>query len=296
MQTHFGTLDQWRALQAVVDHGGYAQAAQQLFRSQSTVNYAVSRLEKQLGMKLLEVHGRKAKLTEPGKVLLARSRQLLNDANEISQLASNLTQGREAEINLVVDSAFPMPILIQALKKFAPNSKGTRVQLMEVILSGADEALESGNADLVIAGNVPSDFLGNLLLDVEFIAVAHTEHKLNKLQRKIIKTDLGKSLQVVIRDSGIKHNTDYGWLGAEQRWTVSSLDSALAVVTAGLGFGWLPRHLAQKQIDSGELKILPLSEGQQYFAHMHLILGKPSNVGPATKELADILCNCANDL
>lgn len=43
------TLDQWRALQAVIDHGGFAQAAEKLHRSQSSVSYAVNRLQELLG-------------------------------------------------------------------------------------------------------------------------------------------------------------------------------------------------------------------------------------------------------
>ena len=39
------TLDQWRALVAVVDAGGYAQAAEALHKSQSAVTYAVQKLE-----------------------------------------------------------------------------------------------------------------------------------------------------------------------------------------------------------------------------------------------------------
>ena len=45
MNTQKTTLDQWRALQAVVDFGGYAQAAEQLFRSQSTISYTVAKLQ-----------------------------------------------------------------------------------------------------------------------------------------------------------------------------------------------------------------------------------------------------------
>ena len=77
------TLDQWRALHSVIDYGGFAQAAAQLHRSQSSVSYAVNRLQEQLGIKLLHIEGRKAVLSEAGKVLLQRSRQLLSDASAI---------------------------------------------------------------------------------------------------------------------------------------------------------------------------------------------------------------------
>jgi len=43
------TLAQWRALQAVVDEGSFARASLALNRSQSSVSYAVSRLEESLG-------------------------------------------------------------------------------------------------------------------------------------------------------------------------------------------------------------------------------------------------------
>ncbi len=38
-------IEQWRALMAVVDAGGYAQAAQALHKSQSAVTYAVQKIE-----------------------------------------------------------------------------------------------------------------------------------------------------------------------------------------------------------------------------------------------------------
>ncbi|WP_455365133.1 LysR family transcriptional regulator, partial [Kaarinaea lacus] len=144
------TLEQWRALHAVVDYGGFAQAAAQLFRSQSTISYSINKLQEQLGIPLLEVQGRKAQLTDAGEVLVRRSRHLLKDVVELEQLAESLNQGREAEIRFVVDAAFPNAILMQALRSFASQSSGTRVQLKEVVLSGADEELESGEADLII--------------------------------------------------------------------------------------------------------------------------------------------------
>lgn len=60
MAGHKTTLEQWRILQAVVDHGGYFHAAEVLHRSQSSLNHAVKKLEHQLGVTLLEVKGRKA--------------------------------------------------------------------------------------------------------------------------------------------------------------------------------------------------------------------------------------------
>ena len=58
------TLDAWEILQTVVQLGGFAPAAAKMNRSQSTISYAIRRLQDQLGVRLFEIHGRKAQLTE----------------------------------------------------------------------------------------------------------------------------------------------------------------------------------------------------------------------------------------
>src|SRR5690554_7889509 len=118
------TLDQWRTLQAVVDHGGFAQAAAALHRSQSSVSYTVARMQEQLGVPLLEIVGRRAVLTDAGAALLRRSRHLVQQAQQLEELARNMDQGWEAEVQLVVDAAYPTEHLSCALEAFIPQSKG----------------------------------------------------------------------------------------------------------------------------------------------------------------------------
>src|ERR1035437_5216482 len=65
------TIDQWEVLEAVVELGSFAAAASKMNRSQSTISYAVSRLQEQFKTPLLGMKGRKAQLTEAGKALLA---------------------------------------------------------------------------------------------------------------------------------------------------------------------------------------------------------------------------------
>src|SRR5258706_5269046 len=66
------TLEQWKALISVVDSGGYEKAAEALHKSQSSVTYAVQKLQSQLGVKAFEVKGRKAVLTPTGEFLYRR--------------------------------------------------------------------------------------------------------------------------------------------------------------------------------------------------------------------------------
>lgn len=283
------SLDQWRSLNAVVETGSYAQAAALLNRSQSSISYHIARLQELLGVEVFNIVGRKARLTELGEVLYQRSQQLLREAEQLEQLAHTLEQGWEAEINLVVDAAFPPALLMQALKLFVPRSKGTRVQLDEVVLSGAEDALIEGNADIVIGTSAPAGFLGDHLITIDFIAVANPSHALHQLNHPLTVDDLEKNLQVIIRDSGYIRKKDLGWLQAHHQWSVSSIDTAVTAISNGLGFGWLPRHVISSNIDKSSLKPLPLREGQQYRAPLQLIFADSEHVGPAARTLAEII-------
>jgi DNA-binding transcriptional LysR family regulator len=283
------TLEQWRTLQAVVDQGGFAQAADVLHRSQSSISYTVARMQEQLGVPLLRIDGRKAVLTEAGDVLLRRSRQLVKQASQLEDLAHHMEQGWEAEVRLVVDAAYPNARLVQALTAFMPQSRGCRVRLREEVLSGVEDVLKEGTADLAISSlNIPG-FLGAELNMVEFVAVAHPEHPLHRLQRVLTFQDLEAQMQVVIRDSGRHQPRDVGWLGAEQRWTVGSLATAAAFVSNGLGFAWLPRHLIEREIMAATLKPLALDQGSSRNPLFYLYSNKEKPLGPATQILVELI-------
>ncbi|HEX5843222.1 MAG TPA: LysR family transcriptional regulator [Pseudomonas sp.] len=283
------TLDQWRTLQAVVDQGGFAQAAEVLHRSQSSVSYTVARMQEQLGVPLLRIDGRKAVLTEAGDVLLRRSRQLVKQASQLEDLAYNMDQGWEAEVRLVVDAAYPTERLINALAAFIPQSRGCRVRLREEVLSGVEEVLTEGTADLAISSLDLVGYLGHELQAVEFVAVAHPQHSLHQMQRQLTFEDLQLQLQVVIRDSGRSKPRDVGWLGAEQRWTVSSLSTAARFVSSGLGFAWLPRHLIGRELAEGSLLPLPLEKGGSKHPRFTLYSHKDKTLGPASQILVELL-------
>ncbi|WP_395763803.1 LysR family transcriptional regulator [Stutzerimonas balearica] len=283
------TLEQWRTLQAVIDSGGFAQAAEVLHRSQSSVSYTVARMQEQLGVPLLRIDGRKAVLTEAGEVLLRRSRQLVNQASQLEELAHHMEQGWEAEVRLSVDAAYPNQKIIRALTAFMPKSRGCRVRLREEVLSGVEETLKDGSADLAISALDITGHLGAELSSVEFIAVAQAEHPLHQLGRKLSVQDLQSQMQVVVRDTGVRQPRDAGWLGAEQRWTVGSLATSVAFVSSGLGFAWLPRHMIERELAEGVLKPLPLIQGSIRRPLFYLYTNPDKPLGPATRILIDLI-------
>ena len=144
--------------QAVVDCGGYAQAADKLNKSQSSLNHAVTKLQDMLGVQLLEVRGRKAFLTDAGRIILHRSRQLTGQILALEELAANLDQGWEAEIRVAVEAIYPRAPLYQAIAQFYPQSRGSRVILKETILTATKGGIRGG-WELVSTPHVPAGLL-----------------------------------------------------------------------------------------------------------------------------------------
>jgi DNA-binding transcriptional LysR family regulator len=276
-------VEQWAVLAAVVDSGGFAQAAQLLSRSQSAVSYAVARLQESLGLALLIVEGRKSVLTPQGRTLLARARNLIKDLETLEQLSHSLKQGWESELKLVVDAAFPRVRLLGIVAELQHSCPNTQIQLADVVLSGAEDAIIAGAADLVVTSRIPSGYLGDWLMDVTFVAVARPDHVLFQLGRELATDDLVRHVQAVVRDSGTTHPRDEGWLGAARRFTVSSMDAALATLLAGLAYAWLPEHLVADALRSGALRRLPLAIGGSRSVPLHMVLVSPAPPGPAAR-------------
>ncbi len=277
------TLEQWAVLAAVVDEGGFAQAALALNRSQSAVSYSVARLQESLDLELLKSEGRKSVLTSHGETLLARARALLKEMETLELLAQSLKQGWESELKLVVDAAYPRARLLRIIATLQATCPSTQIQLADVILSGAEEAIVKGAADVVVTSRVPPGFLGDWLLDVAFIAVARPDHALFGIERALTTHDLVRHVQVVVRDSGTSQPRDEGWLGAERRFTVSSMEASLATILAGLAYAWLPEHLVAESLQSGALKRLPLVNGGSRTVSLQIVLVRPDLIGPAAR-------------
>lgn len=278
------TLDQWVALKAVLDHGGFAQAAEFMHRSQSTVSYAISQLQSHLGVKILQIEGRKAALTPLGKILYHRAQILLDNANMIEKIARDTERGWPAEITIVIDDPFPRGVLTSALSKFMQFSQ-TRVQLHEVSLSGALEALEQNFADIVVAFTAPKGQVAFDQAQIIQVAVAHPDHSLHHLPFKPTSEDLKGYLQLVVRDSAKLLSADKGWLEATHRWTVSSSKLAIDLLKNKIGFSWMPLHYL---IHEKELKALPLDMSQSRRFFLEILFGK--NTPPNDAALAFAEC------
>jgi len=184
------TLDEWEILQAVVQLGSFASAAEKLNRSQSTISYAMGRLQERLGLQLFELKGRKAMLTETGRALLADAEPLLAGFGKLEHRAGSLVSGGELEIRLSVDSLYTNQRLFAALSEFTRQFPYAHLRLRQATFLSAVTELVTHGADLCITGLITRDYFVQSVLEIRMQAVARSDHPLCAHTRTLSRFDL----------------------------------------------------------------------------------------------------------
>jgi DNA-binding transcriptional LysR family regulator len=290
-------LDEWEILQAVVQLGGFAPAAEQLHRSQSTISYAIARLQEQLNVKLFEQKGRRAQLTEAGRLLLAEAEPHLAGFRQIEQLARSLASGGPSEIRVSADSIFPNERLFAALAEFARRFPYVQQKLRQATFLSADSEFSAHNAHLCISGLMSSEYFAKPILSIRMTAIARADHPLHALRQQLSHADMMQHTLVVIEGvaSGGKRRQPRG--PAQRFLPVSSIDAAVDAVRSGLCFGWLPVYRVQSFLDQGELLPLNMSVGGTREVTLCLICRGSNRESREVSALADLLgMNCEKEI
>lgn len=283
------SLEHWQALISVVEGGSYASAAIQLNKSQSTVSYAVSKIEEQLNIKVFNLIGRRSELTPAGRVLYRQGLALVRQAEHVEEKAAYLAAGWESKLSLAVEIIFPAWLLLECLQVFSSEPAAPPIELYESVLGGTEELLQAGKVDLAICSQVPTGFVGDSLMHIAFIATAAPTHPLHQLNRDLTLDDLRKHRQLIVRDSGTRRTTRATWEISEPRWTVSHITTSIRAVCMGFGFAWFPKESIRTELESGELKPLPLQQGAEHWTSLYLVFSNPNSAGPGTLKLAEII-------
>ena len=153
-------LDALEAFDAIIRYGGVAQAAVRLNKVQSAVTYQVRKLERQLGLALLDRSGYRVSLTDAGEVILAEGRRLMAQAEHLASVAQQFAEGWEPRLTLVLDGILPLEPTLRALKSLASERVTTRIQVKVEFLRGVQFRFEQDAADLMLV----KDYEGKALV------------------------------------------------------------------------------------------------------------------------------------
>jgi len=283
------TLEQLRMLVQVAASGSVMAAAEALLRTQPTVSVGIRKLEEEFGLQLLDRDSYRAHLTPAGEAFCRKARQLLVQAEELSELAHQLSAGAEPELRIAIEASCPMGDLLDTLGACERRYPATRFNLLGENIRGALERLQEHDADLAISPwfeeNVNLESFR--LLQTELVAVAAPSFVPLQQAGPLHVAALRDEAQVVVKDSSRRQSGgSFGVLEGGRYWFVNDHLAKKEIILAGLGWGRLQRHLVERELAEGRLVALPLVDFEVVMGiDIRVIRRRGASPGPVAASL-----------
>jgi DNA-binding transcriptional LysR family regulator len=280
------TLESIQVIDAIDRKGSFAAAAEDLHRVPSAITYSVKQLEDGLGIEIFDRRGHRAVLTAAGRELLAEGRRLLQAASDLECRVQQVAKGWESELRIAVDTLIAVDRMFGIVSEFYEQKSGTRIRLLHEVLGGTWDALASGRADLAVggAGDAPPgrNYVTRPLGRIEMVFVAAPFHQIVKEPLPLTEDSIRKYRAVSVADSSrLLPPRTVGLLSGQDTLTVASMEAKAAAHIAGLGVGFLPRWVAEREALAGTLRILPVEAGHP--GGEAIIAWRPGQEGKALK-------------
>lgn len=260
------SLDALRTLETIADAGSFARAAERLHRVPSALTYTVQKIESDYDLVLFERVGRRMQLTPAGQAVVEEARALLRHAEAAENRFRKLGEGWEARLTIAVDAMLRIEWLFPLIQAFDAKGTRTELRLSEETLGGPWDALIAGRADIAVAGGeAPSGYgiSSSLLAEITWDFACAPDHPLARAAateatplaatiirgyRAVVASDTARKLAA--RTSGVQEG--------QSILAVSGVINKIRAQAAGLGVGFVPRHLAQPWFDNGLLQRIPV--------------------------------------
>lgn len=290
---HAITLDALRVLDAIDRKGSFGAAAEALFKVPSALSYTVQKLESDLGISLFDRSKQRAQLTAAGRLLLEQGRQLLQSASAIEEAVQQLESGWETQLRIAIDTVLPLTPLLQQINAFNLLDKRVAITISEEVLGGTWDALIAERCDLALgaSGDLPKGiFEYRVMGEVEFVFAVAKEHPLCLHKGPIDAAAISAFPTVIIADSSLSSpGRSSGLLESRQIIRVANAAAKIQAQMMGVGVGFLPKHLIQREVSAGDLTILDCSVARPNIPLY--IAWRKGNKGKALEWFADACLN-----
>ena len=109
----------------IADCRSITEAAKQLYISQPSLSYALSKIEKEVGMQLFDRSKQPLVLTEAGEYYVKQARQFLREKTNFQSKLADLKNSGSGTVNLGIPaerSGYMLPPVLKAFREKYPNS------------------------------------------------------------------------------------------------------------------------------------------------------------------------------
>ncbi len=282
------TLDHARALQAFAASGTLQGAARALHRTHTAVLYSLKQLEAQTGLQLFDRSGYRTRLTPVGDEVLRRSRAMLEAERTLVETCQELRSGWEPLLTVVFDAIVPLEPVLDVVRSLREAKAPTRLKLAVDSLDGVEQRFEQEQAQVLISV-LPVRLEGLTVVALPRLQarlVAHRSHPLAKLKR-VTRDDLAEHVLFTVRGSDPRLQLSTAPLDVQSQVHLSDFHAKKAAILRGIGFGWLPDWLTQRERARGELVALKLPQGSVHAFEPRL--AHRGRLGPAGRLLLERL-------
>ncbi len=256
------TLDQLRAFEAVVKHGSVRAASQHMHKSAPSISTAIRAIEDNLAIELFSRESYRLVLTAEGSAFYDKARLALRSVTELNDFSKQKWRKAPSKFAITVShfvSESHVVSLIGRLNKAFPNMQ---LNLMKETIANTAEAVNAGTSDIAITPMttaVSSDLEFKYLFSVERVAVASAHSAIAQLRQPLSGAALLDETQLVLKDAEQHPQLAFkSIISGARTFQVNDLKTQKSLILAGVGWGWLPRHMIDSELNSGELLLLDI--------------------------------------
>jgi LysR family transcriptional regulator, hydrogen peroxide-inducible genes activator len=250
-------------LVALSDHQHFGKAADACFVSQPALSMQIKKLETHLGVKLIERNNKSMLLTTSGLAIVERARQILNQVEELREIAKAAKDPFSGELKIGIFPTLGPYLLPRIMPGLAKKFPKLSLYLIEEQTTLLLEMLKQGKLDAAFIALPPdsTNFTAVPLFEEEFLLAAAATHPLAK--QATIKQQQLNDKQLLLLDDGHCMRTQALALcqrvHAEemQNFRATSLETLRYMVAAGLGITLMPQLAVQT--DNKSIAYIPFA-------------------------------------
>lgn len=285
------TLDQAKAFCYVVDCKGYARAAEKLHKSHSALIYLVESLEQQCGFSLFDRQQYRNKLSPAGERVYSKCNEILGKVSELQELCSQLNNSWEPSLKIILDGILPFNNFLQIHQIFRDKKIPTVIQTYTDYLEGVEETFDKLQADLMIS-ILPlnrRDLKTVFLKPFNSYLVAHKDHPIHQRRTKWSAEELNAFDFLTIRHSGQKLGLNTYEFEKTASFFLSNFSVKKEAILTGAGFGWLPQHLIESELQKKILLPVKWTRESVHKIQPILYINSSKNLGPSVQLIINSL-------
>lgn len=263
-------LSSYHIFNAVAETGNISKAAKALYISQPAISRAVSRLEKNLSVKLFIRNSRGVRLTEEGELLYEHTRTAFDSLRQGEENLRRINRLGIGHLRIGVSSTLCKYVLMPYLKRFISAYPHIRITIQCHSTFETLSLLEDGKIDIGLVGEPSSLRLLSFqpVGNIEDTFVASRSYLDNlKLREQALTVDsvFRNGTLMLLDEKNMTRQyidrflTDFH-IPIDQQLEVSNMDLLIDFARVGLGIACVIRQFVHSELADGTLIELPLPQ------------------------------------